>query len=122
MNNSRTCKECGDKLLGRADQQYCSDACRNAWHNRQKAGTNAYVRKVTGILKKNRNILAELTPNGKANSDRKALDKLGFNFDFYTNTYTNRKGDVYFFCYEYAYVPFNDHFYLLVKREDNLFA
>lgn len=122
MSAQRLCKECSTELLGRADQQYCSDACRNAWHNRQKAGSNGYVRKVTGILKKNRNIIAQLNPEGSSSNTRKVLERQGFNFDFYTNTYTTKKGDVYYFCYEYGYLPRGEKYITLVKREKNLFA
>lgn len=122
MPATRTCKECDNALLGRADQVYCSDYCRNAWHNKTKAGSTPYVRKVTGILKRNRNILAELNPAGTSNSSRQTLARKGFNFDFFTNTYTTRKGDVYYFCYEFGYVERTDRFITLVKREENLFA
>jgi hypothetical protein len=32
---SRSCKECGGLLLGRVDQQYCSDPCRTSANNKR---------------------------------------------------------------------------------------
>jgi hypothetical protein len=32
---SRSCKECGGLLLGRIDQQYCSDLCRTSANNKR---------------------------------------------------------------------------------------
>lgn len=29
----KNCPECGDKIIGRADKKFCSDACRNAYNN-----------------------------------------------------------------------------------------
>ena len=30
----KLCLECGDKLFGRIDKKFCSDACRNAYNNK----------------------------------------------------------------------------------------
>ena len=35
-----TCPECGDKLKGRADKKFCSDACRNAYNNKLNSDAN----------------------------------------------------------------------------------
>ncbi len=62
----KRCLECNDVLHGRADKKFCSDACRNTYNNKKKSiAGNSYVRKVNGILGRNRNIMAELNPEGK---------------------------------------------------------
>jgi hypothetical protein len=43
----------------------------------------------------------------------------GFDFTYYTHTYKTQKGVVYFFCYEYGYLPLEKDFYFLVKRGEN---
>ena len=50
---------------------------------------------------------------------RKRLVKEGFNFDYYTNTSTTRKGDVYYFCYEHGYLELDANWLMLVEREYN---
>jgi len=44
--------------------------------------------------------------------------EFGFNFNYFTNTYTNKKGVTYFYCYEYGYLPLENNFYLIVKRRE----
>ena len=61
----RTCLECEAKLSGRKDQKFCADYCRNTYNNRQNEDANATVRRINGILRKNRRILAQHNPNGK---------------------------------------------------------
>jgi hypothetical protein len=46
----------------------------------------------------------------------KLLEK-GFLFKYFTHTYTNKKGTVYFFCYDLGYLPLENDWYLLVKRK-----
>lgn len=114
----RKCLECGQKLTGRKDQKFCSDYCRNSFNNQQNEAANQYVRKINGILRKNRKILAELNPTGKKTIDGLSLAEKGFNFHYYTNIYTTQKGGKYFFCYEYGYIKLdNDQYFLIEKQE-----
>jgi len=113
----RRCLECNEVLHGRTDKKFCSDACRNAFNNRKKSvAGNGYVRKVNGILGRNRNIMAELNPDGKIRIHRAKLVNRGFDFGFMTNLYTTRAGNVYYFCYDYGYLPLGNDYYMLVSR------
>lgn len=76
------------------------------------------MRNVNNILKKNRLILEHLNPRGKTKLHRDKLSNKGFNFNFYTNTYTTKAGAVYYFCYEQGYLPLEENFYAIVKREE----
>ena len=118
MEEERKCPECGRPVFGRVDKKFCSDACRNAFNNKSNAPTNNYVRNVNNTLAKNRRILAELNPTGKVKKHRDQLLKKGFDFDFYTNSYTTKAGDVYRFCYEQGYLILDEGFVLLVERND----
>ena len=113
----KRCLECNDVLHGRTDKKFCSDACRNTYNNKKKSiAGNSYVRKVNGILCRNRNIMAELNPEGKSRVHKARLSKKGFDFDFVTNLYTTKAGTVYFFCYDQGYLPLDHDFYMLVSR------
>jgi len=114
----RLCPECRYEIIGRIDKKFCSDQCRNAFNNRLKQDSNNYMRKVNNILRRNRRILAELNPRGKSKAHRNKMIDKGFNFDYYTNTYTTKAGKIYFFCYEYGYLPIEDDFYALVLKQD----
>lgn len=118
MSDERTCLECGQKLRGRKDQKFCSDFCRNAHNNRLNEDANKYVRRINGILRKNRRILEKLNPTGKVTVDGITLAEEGFNFHYYTNIYTTQKGSQYFFCYDYGYLKTENDQYFLVQRQD----
>lgn len=114
----RTCLDCGKVLQGRSDKKFCDDYCRNNYNNKQHREANAQIRKVNAILRKNRKILKTLNPNGKAKVRKQELMVKGFNFNYFTNIYTTRKGHTYFFCYDQGYLPIqNDHLALVEKQD-----
>ena len=115
---SRKCKECGQKLVGRKDQKFCSDYCRNGFNNGQNQDATKYMLRINGILRKNRRILAELNPQGKITVDGISLAEEGFNFHYFTNTYETKKGGTYFFCYEQGYLKLEGDQYMLVHKQD----
>lgn len=112
------CLECNETLVGRIDKKFCSDQCRNTFNNRSKRSVTNYMRRVDGILKKNRRILDGLVPQDKYTAHKDMLTKRGFNFEFFTNTYTTKTGKVYYFCYEMGYLPLDNNFYAVVRRSD----
>ena len=79
---------------------------------------NKVIRKVNNILRKNRRILAKLTPKGKSKAPKSKLLENGFDFGFHTNTYTTKAGATYYFNYEYGYLELENDWYALVKRDD----
>lgn len=119
-NIEKTCLECGKPVKGRIDKKFCDDWCRNAYNNKLNSDNSAYVRNVNNILRKNRRIIEELIPPGEetAKASRTKLHQKGFNFTYFTNTYTNKKGATYFFCYEYGYLPVEGDYFFLVKRKE----
>ena len=117
---NRPCLACGKILHGRADKKFCSDYCRNAYNNNLKAVSSPLIRKINSALLKNRRILE--TALGAEEMQKLQKEKLlqqGFQFNYFTHTYTNKKGNIYFFCYEYGYLPLEHDWYLLVKRKEN---
>jgi len=121
-NATRTCLECGEKIVGRADKKFCSDQCRNTYNNRLNSDASNTVRNINNILRKNRRILKDLNKqSGKTIVNKEILLTSGFNFSYHTHTYTTKKGDVYHFCYEqgYLYLP-DKELYLLVENKDNI--
>ena len=109
---------CNKSIKGRIDKKFCDDYCRNAFNNKLKCVSNNMVRNINNALRKNRRILEELLPE-KEKMVKTNLEKLlekGFMFKYSTHTYTNPKGNVYHFCYEYGYLPLEGNCFLLVKR------
>ena len=114
MTTERLCLECESKLRGRKDQKFCSDYCRNAFNNKLNEDANKYVRRINGILRKNRRILEKLNPIGKVTVDGITMAEEGFNFHYFTNIYKTQKGGIYYFCYEQGYLPLENDWYMLV--------
>lgn len=115
----RLCLSCGKALKGRVDKKFCDDGCRNNYNNEQNSDRNNYVRKLNGILRKNRRILAELLPetDKTANIAKQKLRDKGYDFGFQTNTLQTAKG-TYTFCYEYGYLALEGDWLLLVRRKE----
>ena len=116
---AKNCQTCGKPLKGRADKKFCDDYCRNAYNNHLKGETNNYIRNINNALRKNRRILADLFPPDSqiTKTSKEKLNELGFHFKYSTHTYTNKKGNTYFFCYDYGYLPLQHDWYLVVKRK-----
>jgi len=75
------------------------------------------MKNVNNRLRKNRRILRELNPDGKAKVKKQTLLSKGFSFKYFTNVYTTKEGKVYYFCYEYGYLPLDNDFFALVVNK-----
>ncbi|MGN6619219.1 MAG: hypothetical protein ACTHJ5_18735 [Ilyomonas sp.] len=117
--NPKTCLACNKPLHGRTDKKFCNDYCRNNYNNQLKNISSNYVRRINQILLKNRRILAGYFNNGEeiVKTTKEKLLEQGFYFKYFTHTYTNKKGNTYFFCYDYGYLYLDNNWYLLVKRK-----
>lgn len=114
----RVCAECGGRLMGRVDQKFCSDQCRNTYNNRLNKDDSSLMKNINNQLRKNRRILKELNPEGKAKVKKHTLQSRGFSFKYFTNVYKTKEGKVYYFCYEYGYLALdNDFFALVINKE-----
>ena len=117
---NRTCKNCDKTIRGRADKKFCDDYCRNSYNNQLKASTNNLIRNINNTLRKNRNILEDLLQAGPdtITVNRNQLVAKGYEFKFSTHSYTNKKGNIYFFCYDFGYLELDDNWILLVRRKE----
>ena len=119
MASKRTCLECGEAFIGRADKKFCSDQCRSAYNNHLNKDATNFIRNINNILRKNRRILAELNPKGKAFVHKDQLLEKGFKFSYFTNEYvTKRSGNTYRFCYDQGYLAREDDYFTLVIRQE----
>ena len=114
----RSCLECGNEIRGRVDKKFCSDYCRNAYNNKLNKDSKNLVRNINNRLRKNYRILESFElKEGKARTTKTRLLDKGFDFEFITNLYTTKKGTVYYFVYDLGYLPLDNDFYMIVKRE-----
>lgn len=116
---SKTCLTCGDTLKGRSDKKFCDDFCRNSYNNQLKLDSNNYIRNIKNALGKNRRILQDLLPADKDTfiTPKDTLLQKGFHFKYHTHVYENQEKKIYYYCYDYGYLPLKDDRYLIVKRK-----
>jgi predicted nucleic acid-binding Zn ribbon protein len=118
--NEKKCLACDKSLHGRTDKKFCNDYCRNVYNNSLKSMNSGPIRNINNVLLKNRKILSQLLNNeDMAKTTKEKLLQHGFNFKYITHSYTNKKGNVYFFCYEFGYLPLDGDWFLVVKRKED---
>jgi len=117
---AKTCLFCEKPVKGRSDKKFCDDYCRAAYNNELKSAANNYIRNVNNALGKNRRILESLLPEGEATAkaSRNKLIEKGFQFKYHTHIYNTKTDKTYFYCYEYGYLPLENNWYLIVKRNE----
>ncbi len=114
----KKCLSCGEIVRGRADKKFCDDLCRNAYNNQIKQVSSNFMRNINNALRKNRHILTEIL--GDKEMTKVHLEKLlqkGFQLKYHTHTYTNKKGDIYQYSYEYGLLSTGNDWYLVVKQD-----
>lgn len=125
MTNSKTCPVCGALVRGRSDKKFCSKKCKSIdqYENRQK--TEVFYLEVDRQLKLNRRILKKYNKSGYTVIRKSELTGEGFDPKYFTHYWKNKKGDVYFFVYEYGFLMKNDNGkekYVLVIWQDYMTA
>lgn len=114
---SKNCLECSEKIIGREDKKFCSDACRNAYNNKINKDTTNFMRNINNRLRKNYRILSELNPEGKSKTTKSKLVSKGFDFEYFTNILQTKTGNTYFFIYEQGYMYIENDGLVLVRKE-----
>ena len=118
---TKTCLFCEKPVKGRSDKKFCDDYCRAAYNNDLKSASNNYIRNVNNALGKNRRILESLLPEGEATAkaNRDKLIEKGFQFKYHTHIYNTKADKTYFYCYEYGYLPLENNWFLIVKKNED---
>jgi hypothetical protein len=114
-----TCIQCG-KSFGkgsRVDKLFCSDECKNDYHNAIKMANSREIKQVLTILKSNRSILKNLLADKpEVIVTREALLKKGFEFDYHTHHVISQiKQYEFIFSFNYGYRVVDKDGYKIVK-------
>ena len=97
------CMVCGELFKGRSDKKFCSDLCRNEYHNERRRREFARVSRFNSSLFRNRQLLLKYSACGYGNVDRRLLAVDKFNFDIYTSSRKRMFRPTLFVCYNYEY-------------------
>lgn len=117
MGILRACQECETELIGRSDKRFCSDHCRNTYHNRVNSKRNRSRSFVHQKLRKNQEILAALLQNeAKRIIPKDQLLRRGFDFNYLTEIKRFRDNKNYFYIYEFGYRVLEMQKLLLVRK------
>ncbi|THU32478.1 hypothetical protein FAM09_27175 [Niastella caeni] len=114
----KNCLACEKPIKGRTDKKFCDDSCRNNYNNRLNSDATVLVRNINNILRKNRRILEELLSALEKKVlviDKQKLVEKGYQFEYFTEHYTTKESEQYYYCYDYAYRPLQDEKLLVVK-------
>ncbi|WP_299903021.1 hypothetical protein [uncultured Aquimarina sp.] len=119
---NRNCSYCNEKLEGRVGKKFCSSYCRSAfYYQRTKEKEDTLFKKIDVQLKTNRKILKNYNRAGMAKIRKEKLIREGFDPNYFTHYWKNKKGQVYLFCYEFGFMELQekDHKkYLLVVWQE----
>ncbi|MBQ8021656.1 MAG: DUF2116 family Zn-ribbon domain-containing protein [Bacteroidales bacterium] len=97
------CMECGDTIrYGRADKKFCSESCKNRWHNREEKSTRGYRLRVRNALARNYDILASFYRQGIDNVEMPVLKALGYDPSFVTSIMHVGKR-IEYMCYDFRF-------------------
>lgn len=108
------CLECGAEIIGRIGKKFCSDSCRNDYHNNLYRKEKQQISHVNKRLAANRRILKHFYAAGLRKVPRVLLEDNKFDFDYYTSSSTSPLGKTTYRCYEYSY---SSHSHKIVKIE-----
>ena len=111
------CNYCQKEIKGRSDKKFCSVDCKSAWHNSRINPSEAEIKKINSILRKNRSILRYCSPQGKTTVKKEFLIQLKFNFDYFTQIYTTKNNNSYFLCYDYGYLLLPENKVLIINKQ-----
>lgn len=101
----KVCLNCNEPLEGRIDKVFCNDYCKSNYHYERKKSKITPFKKIDRQLKLNRKLLAHYNQAGKSTIRKEKLLLNGFDPKFYTHTWINSKGQTYYFCYDYGFLP-----------------
>ncbi|MFY0628228.1 MAG: hypothetical protein JXR07_18160 [Reichenbachiella sp.] len=103
MDNNK-CLSCQKVLAGRIDKKFCSSQCRANFHNQHKRKNERVIAAVNRQIRKNRMILKNLCPTGKATVRKEELELKGFSFQYFSSIYEEGK-TTYYFSHEFGFAP-----------------
>ena len=113
------CIECGSSITrgSRPDKRFCSDKCKNEYHNAIKITNSREIRQILAILKRNRAILKTiLGDKHEIIVSRELLLKKGFEFDYHTHhVISHFKQNEFIFSFNYGYRVLEKDLYKVVK-------
>lgn len=97
------CLECGSEITyGRFDKKFCSERCKNLYHNRQTSNYRAVRLKITNALMRNYAVLEKLVKLEVTSISIGDASQMGFNTEYVTS-YHKVGGHNEYRCFDIKY-------------------
>lgn len=117
-----TCLQCGTNIhYGRYDRKFCSDRCRNKFHNKRRSKIRHYRLKVFNTLERNHDILERLLNLGCHSIGKMELADMGFDCTV-VSSFFKRSRTIECRCYDICYTDraskLNDIRYVSILPEE----
>ena len=97
------CLNCGAPLHGRPDKLFCSERCKDSWHNTRKNRIKQSRASVLAILNNNHDILESLIQSGRTVWITPLLEAMGFRCDYFTRLVSISPGSLLCECFDIRY-------------------
>jgi len=117
----KTCPSCGEEFTGRSDKKYCTVHCKSAFQYKKHKSEEVLYYTIDKQLKTNRKILKAYNKSGMSTVRKEKLLSEGFDPNYFTHYWKNRKQQVYLFCYEYGFMALKEkqkNKYVLITWQD----
>ena len=113
-----SCILCGKPIAGRTDKKYCSQNCKNTYNYNRRSSTKSATQTIDAILHKNREILDVIMGPKRKKMEivKSELIKMGFQSAYITGYYTNSRGKLYHYVYDFAWMEFTGDKVMIVKK------
>ncbi|MBO4434382.1 MAG: hypothetical protein J5769_02885 [Bacteroidales bacterium] len=99
-----TCLQCGGEITyGRFDRKFCSDKCRNKYHNSRRGKVRRYRWKIMNTLERNHDILERLLDLGLHSIGKLELADLGYDCSVVTS-FCRKSRTMECRCYDIRYI------------------
>lgn len=120
----RSCHYCNTPISGRADKKYCDVYCRVAFHRGlKKTKYHSLYQEVKAALDLNRRILMMFNFEGTTTVEASVLVDKGFNQEYFTHFYTNKKDESFRFVFETGFRTYTKNgrrYFELLKWRDHM--
>ncbi len=103
------CPYCDTEITGRSDKKYCSIHCKSAQQYQKRKSEETLYYTIDKQLKTNRKLLKAYNKSGMSSIRKEKLLSAGFNPNYFTHYWKNKKGQVYLFCYEYGFLDLKEN-------------
>lgn len=114
---TKNCDYCNEEFKGRINKKFCSNSCKNAFHNERYREKEATVRDLNKVLHKNWTILKEMYGVHKSTPiSINILESNGYKMKYHTHLHNSPLGEKYTMVYDYGFKNHFDNQIQIVKE------